>query len=227
MYDGKVKLSKRQIKEDKFTTFILSSKQQLQDNWQFIAIGAVIVVLLIVAVVYYTDSKTGSVNEAALDYSKAIGEYRSDNKLVASNMLQQIISDNKNKQVTEKSTFMLGKVYFDMRNYTEAIRYWEEYIAQFKTNDLNISAAYAGIAASYENQGQYDQGAEYFKKAIEAYPEGPLAGDYYSGSMRNYLLAGDKENAKEQLDIMKEKFDETDLYIRAARYYGEKLQAIK
>jgi len=45
--------------------------------------------------------------------------------------------------------------------------------------------------------------------------------------MRNYLLAGDKVKAKEQLDIMKEKFDESDLYIRAARYYGEKLQAIK
>ncbi len=227
MYDGKVKLSKRQIKEDKFTTFVLSTKQQVQDNWQFLAIGAVIVVLLIVAVVYYMDSKTSSVNESALDYAKAIGEYRSDNKLVASNMLQQIISDNKNEQITEKSTFMLGKIYYDMRNYTEAIRFWEQYVAQYKTNILDVSAAYAGIASSYENQGQYAQGAEFFQKAINAYTDGPLEGDYYTGSMRNYLLAGDKENAKLQLDMMEEKFDETDLYIRAARYYGEKLQAIK
>ncbi len=227
MYDGKVKLTKRQIKEDKFTTFVLSSKQQLQDNWQFLAIGAVIVILLIVAVVYYFDSKANAVNEAALDYAKAVGEYRSDNKLVASNMLQQIITDNKNNQITEKSTFMLGSINFDMRNFTEAIRYWEQYAAQYKTNNLSVSAAYAGIAASHENQGQYVQGAEFYQKAIEAYPDGPLEGDYYVGSMRNYLLAGNKENAKEQLDILSKKFEDTDLYVRAARYYGEKLQAIK
>jgi len=226
MYE-KVKLSKRQIKEDKFTTFVLSSKQQIQDNWQFIAIGAVVVILLIVAIFYYFDNKSTAVNESALDYAKAVGEYRSDNKLVASNMFQQIVTDNKDDQVTEKAVFMLGKINFDMRNYAEATRYWEEYIAKYKTNKLNVSAAYAGIAASYENQGQYAQGAEYFKKAIDAYPDGPLDGDYYTGSMRNYLLAGNKVEAKNQLDIMKEKFEESDLYIRAARYYGEKLQAIK
>lgn len=227
MYDGKVKLTKRQIKEDKFTTFVLSSRQQVQDNWQFLVIGAVIVVLLIVAVVYYFDSKTKAINEVALDYAKAVGEYRSDNKLVASNMFQQIITDNKDIQITEKSTFMLGKINYDMRNYTEAIRYWEQYTTQFKTDLLSISAAYAGIGASHENMSQYAQGAEFYQKAIDAYPEGPLEGDYYSGSMRNYILAGDNEKAKEQLDLMKEKFEETDLYVRAARYYGEKSQAIK
>ena len=226
MYE-KVKLSKRQIKEDKFTTFILSSKQQVQDNWQFLAIGLVIVILLVVAVAYYFENKTAAVNESALDYAKAVGEYRSDNKLVASNMFQQIVTDNKDDQITEKSLFMLGKINFDMRNYTEAVRYWEEYISKYKTNKLNISSAYAGIGASYENQGQYTQGAENFLKAAEIDSDGPLIGDFYTGAMRNYLLAGDKVKAKEQLDIIKEKFDESDLYIRAARYYGEKLQAIK
>lgn len=226
MYD-KVKLSKRQIKEDKFTTFVLSSKQQVQENWQFLAIGLVIVILLVVAVVYYFDSKTTAVTESALDYAKAIGEYRSDNKLVASNMFQQIVTDNKDAQITEKAIFMLGKINFDMRNYAEAVRYWEEYIAKFKTNKLNISSAYAGIGASHENQGDYTKGAEFYQKAAEVDPDGPLVGDFYYGALRNYLLAGDKDKAKEQLDIMKEKFDETDLYIRAARYYGEKLQALK
>ncbi len=223
MYN-KVKLTKRQIKEDKFTTFVLSSKEYVQQNWQFFAIGLVVLILVITGISYYVGSQSNRTQEAAARFARALLDYRNGNSQVAILSFSQILDDFGNDDVAEQSTFLLGKLNLESRNYPEAVRYYEMYLSRFKDNGLNRAASQAGIAACNENQGQYGVAAQKYAEAFEEYPEGPLGGDYQFSSMRCYLEANDYVKAKEHFDRISELYPGTNLVNRATRMYAEKGQ---
>ncbi|MCK4574279.1 MAG: tetratricopeptide repeat protein [candidate division Zixibacteria bacterium] len=218
----KVKLTKRQMKEDKFTPFMLTSKQQFLENWQFYVIGVVILILVVVASSYYFDAKEQSRVDAAAQYAQALADYRNGNTQVAIMSFNQLLEDYSDDEVADQATYLLGKINYDSKNYPEAIRYYEMYVSKFKTSMLTRSAALAGIAASYENQGDYLNAALKFGAACDEYPTGPLCGDYHAGAMRNYIETGDIEKARSHLDIIKEKFGGSTLEARAIRLFSEK-----
>lgn len=218
---GKVKLTKREIKEDKFATFMLTAKDQLQENWQYTAIGAAAVVLLVAAVVYYFSNRNTANTEVAQKLATAQMDYRSGNTQVAIMSLTQI-ADEAGGATAKQAKFLLGKVNFDSKNYPEAIRYWEQFLGAY-TDDLFLKAgALGGIATSYENQGQFDQAATKYLEAADAYKTGPSAAEYLYGAMRCSLLAGDKAKAKTYLDRIIAEWPGTALETRARRYHAEK-----
>ncbi len=223
MYN-KVKLTKRQIKEDKFTTFMLSSKQQVLENWQYLVMGVIVVVLVIVAAVYYLNSQATRTLEAGLNYNRAVQEYRNGQNQVAVASLAQILEKYSGEKVEGQATFMLGKVNYELRNYVEAIRYYEMYLAKFQGRPFVRCAAHAGVGACYENQASFLQAADAFVRAYEEDPESPLAGNYLAAAMRNYLQVGDIDKAKVQLDLLEKDFGNTDVARTAIRLFSEKTQ---
>jgi TolA-binding protein len=216
------KITKRQIKEDKFTIFMLTARDRLLQNWQYIVIGVVVVALLVIGIVYYTSSQRARMEEAATQFSRALMDYRNGNTQLAIMSLSQLVDEYGDEPVTEQATFMLGVINYETRNYPEAIRYYEMYLAKYHDNKLNRAAAHAGIAASLENQGKYRKAAERFAAACDEYPDGPLAGDYHLSAMRNFLELGEIEQAQTHLDIIKKEYEGTELANRAIRLFSEK-----
>ncbi|MCH7948782.1 MAG: tetratricopeptide repeat protein, partial [candidate division Zixibacteria bacterium] len=107
---GKVKLTKRQIKEDKFTEFMLNSKQQVEENWQYLAIAVIVVILGVVGSVYYLDSVEETSRQAAANLSKGNLEYRNGSSQVALLTFNDIVNNYGGTKSAEQATFMLGKV---------------------------------------------------------------------------------------------------------------------
>ncbi len=221
---SKVKLSKRQIKEDKFTTFMLTSKQQLSDNWQFLVIGIVIVALIIFGIGYYFSSQSDWQVEGSEAFARAVMQYRNGDLQVALSSFEQVLDDYGSHNVAEPAAFLLGRTYFQMNNWSEATAAWEDYLANYKDNKMNRAAALAGIAAINENQGTYATAAQKYLEAVEEFPNGPLAADYRFGAMRAYLADNQEDLAREQLDLIEaETPDNSDIYRRAARYFASKV----
>jgi len=221
MYN-KVKISKRQIKEDKFTTFMLSSKQYAQENWQFVVIGIAILVIAVVGISYMVSSSNTKELEAAQRFSRALLDFRNGNSQVAILSFSQILQDFGDDQVAEQSTYMLGQIHFETRNYPEAVRHFELYLSKYHGNILYRSACLAGIASCRENEAQFDVAASKFLEAYQLDPQGPLAGDYLVSAMRNNLSVGNVEMAQQHLDLLKDEFDGTDLEKKATRLFSEK-----
>jgi len=218
---GKVKLTKRQIKEDKFTAFMLNAKHQFMQNWQFYIIGLIIVILLITAVIYYIDNKREQEIEISENFVSAISDYRNGEKQMAILGLTQIVEENSGSIIAEQAMFLLGKFNLESRNYEEAKRYFEMFLNKYPESSQYCAASKAGLATILENQGQYIEAAEAFGDAYDLDPNGPMNGDYQYAAMRNYLLAGDSENALVHLDKIRELFSGTDFVNRATRYYIE------
>ncbi|HOP08253.1 MAG TPA: tetratricopeptide repeat protein [candidate division Zixibacteria bacterium] len=218
----KVKLTKRQIKEDKFTIFMLKSRGWFQDNWQFVTIGLVVVILLSVAVVYYAQSRVTSDEEAAAKFAEAVAYYRRGNTQEASMRLQTIVSEHSSSSLADEATYLLGNLNLRSRNYSEATRYYEIYLKETKGFPMTRAAAAAGIAVAYENQSMFTEAADYYLKAIKAYPDGPLDGDYSLALMRCYLETEQENLAREQLDHVTKSYQGTELANRAIRIFQEK-----
>lgn len=221
MYN-KVKLTKRQIKEDKFTTFMLSSKLYAQENWQFVVIGVAVLVIAIVGVSYMAGSASTKKYEASQRFSRALLDFRNGNNQVAILSFSQILQDYGDDQIAEHSTYMLGQLHFESKNYPEAVRYFELYASKYPNNLLYHSASLAGVASCRENEAQYDEAASKFLAAYQLDPNGALAGDYIMSAMRNSLAAEDVALAQQHLDVIEVEFKGTDLEKNAVRLFAEK-----
>lgn len=220
MYE-KVRLTKRQIKEDKFTAFMLNARSWFINNWQLAVIGVAAVILVAVAGFYYSQSQAAKADEAATRFSRALLDYRNGNNQVAIMGFSQIVDDYSSDQAAEQATFLLGKVNYKIRNYEEASRYFEMYLAKYRDNKLSRAAAQAGIASCLEEQAAFVEAAERFQQAFDEYPEGPLGGDYLAGALRNNLKTGALEAAAVNLDTIKVRYEGSDLVDRSIRSLAE------
>jgi TolA-binding protein len=223
MYN-KVKLTKRQIKEDKFTAFMLGSKQRLADNWQFIVIGVIVVALAVVGTVYFFNARADRVTEANLAYARALQDYRSGNHQVAAVALAQILEKYGSQQVAAHATFLLGRVNYDMRNYAEATRHFDMYLSKYRDNPLDRTAAAAGIAACLECEGKFLEAADKYVAAYTESPTGPSAADYVGSALRNYLAAQAIDKARAQLELLQKDFRGSEVTRSALILFGEKVQ---
>lgn len=221
---NKVKISKRQLKEDKFTTFMLDSKDRFLETWQFWVIGLVGIVLVVAAISYYMSSQSEKSVEAGQKLAQAVSDYRSGSAQIAILSLNQIVEDYGGSGVAEQATFLLGKVNFESKNYAEAIGWFDTYIAKYKEDKLRLAAAHAGLGGCHEEQGNYDQAAAAYESAINAYPGGPLTPEYLVDAERVYLLAGDIENARLKNEQIQQDYPNTLQAQRALQMFSEKGQ---
>lgn len=219
---GKVKLTKRQIKEDKFTEFMLNSKQQVEENWQYLAIAVIVVILGVVGSVYYFDSVRETSRQAAANLSKGNLEFRGGNSQVAILTFNEIINNYGGTNSAEQATFMLGKANLRTRNYPEAIRFFELYLQKYQKNLLNRASSYTGLGTAMENQGNFQEAAEVFEKGTLELPDSPLQQSLRYGAMRNYLKVDNVEKARPHFDYITENFEGSETANRAARQFYEK-----
>ena len=222
---GKVKLTKRQIKEDKFTAFMLTSKQQVEENWQYLAIAVIVVILGVVGSIYYLDSVEETSRQAAANLSKGNLEFRGGNSQVALLTFNDIINNYGGTKSAEQATFMLGKVNLQTRNYSEAIRFFEMYLQKYSKNLLNRASSYTGLGTAMENQGNFLEAAEAFEKGTMELPESPLQQSLRFGAMRNYLKVDNVEKARPHFKYITENFEGTETANRASRLFYEKSAA--
>ena len=225
---SKVKLTKRQMKEDKFTTFMLTSKDKLQSEfeqkWQYYVIGLVAVVLVVWGGLWYFQNRSSQGTEASEAFSSAMLQYQTGNDQVAILEFTQLLENFGGTDYAPRAAFMLGNLNLSSRNYSEAVRYYQMYLDNYSGIPLNRAAAHAGIAAAQEDQGQYVEAAASFLKAVEALPSGPLEPDYELGAIRNYLAAGNLDAAKARLTVLEEKHAESEWTDRATLMIAEKSQ---
>jgi TolA-binding protein len=216
----KIKITKQQIKEDKFTTFMFKTREWIEENWQVLSIVAAVVIIVIIGSVYYVNMQSKNRIDAADRMSKAVSELRQRNYQVAIVELNSIIDDYGGK-IAGQAVFNLGNAYYESQNYDEAIRNYQLYIDKYKGDPIITSSAMAGIAACYENQQEFEKAGEQFLKAAQYNYQSPGAPGYLQGAVRNFVNAGDKDRTEEVLDILREEFPNseqlTEATILAAR----------
>lgn len=217
---GKVKLSKREIKEDKFATFMLTAKDQFAESWQYLVIGGVVVILAVAGIVYYFSNRTSQATEGADKLSKALSDYHNNNTQVALISLSEIATEYSGEPADE-AVFMLGKINLETQNFVEARKQFELYLGRSTGDKLKRSAAIAGLAACLEGEAKYAEAAAKYLEASKEFPGGPLDEEYQISAMQNFARGNEIDKAKAQLAEMKKNFKGSARVVRAEMMLAE------
>lgn len=210
----KVKITKRQIKEDKFTTFMLQTRDRFMEYWQIITIVTVIIVLAIAGVMYFSSMRASKKIEAANRLNAAILEARRQNYQVAILELGTV-ADEYSGHIAGQAVFSLANAHYESKNYDEAIANFQKYIDKYHFDRLTTASAIAGIASSLENKQEFLAAGDKYYEATQSYVESPLAPDHYLGAVRCYVMAGNRDKVETMLREIEEKFPNTE-YSRTA-----------
>ncbi len=213
---AKVKITKQDMKEDKFTTAMLQTKEWFMEKWQIVVIAVAIVVVVIVAISYFADLRESKNYTGADLLNTANLKLRQRNYPEAITDLERIV-DEYSGQIADKAQFGLANAHYESRNFDEAIKQYEEYIGKYHKDPIAIASSIAGIASCMENRQEFVSAGVKYEEAATYKPISPMAADYYLGAVRCFTLGGDREKAESALSELNEKYPNTKYSKTAAR----------
>ncbi len=203
------KLKKKEIKEDKFVKFTLETKSYIEENSKqvMMVVGGVFGVIILIMLYVYVHGTT--VETATTLFGKATVEYQAMNYNKAKAFLLDLTDEFEGTDAATQGMFLLGNIYYKEKNLDDAKKYFQEFINSYDDKDILMASGYAGLAACYAGEKDYESAAEYYKKAYDTMPEIPEAADYLYLAGLNYRKAGNIEKAKETFQKVSEEFKDS------------------
>jgi len=210
MLKAQKKLTRKQIKQDKFVTFYFKSQEFLTQHSKTIlyAIGGVILVSLIIFVV---KSKVAENEQNAMvELTKAKQRYFAADYEGVLPVLQNLIDTYSGSDGADEGLYYLANSYYFLKNYTEAQKYFEQFLDTGYSGILEASAI-AGVAACHEEQGEYEDAARQYGQAAAQFGDSFMAPQYLFNSARCYALSGKSDDALKALTNLIEKYADSAL----------------
>lgn len=204
------RITKRQLKEDKFVTYYFKAIDFVEKYSRHIVIGLGAVVLVSAALFYHTKKQAEKDASAVVELSKAHQEYASSNYESATVILKNLIENYGGTKSAELAKFYLANNYFELKSHSEAEKYYRDF-ADDNDDDVLTASALAGVAACLEEQGKFAEAADMYKKIADEYPDGVFAAENLFHSARCYLLAGNQQAARDTLSKLREKYPDSTL----------------
>ena len=196
MLKPKKKITKQDLKEDKFVKFYLQAKSYVDENYQKImraalGIGAIIILLVFF---YYNSQETDKEANSQLGIAEI--EYTNGNMQKASERLVRLNEEYDGTDAADKGMFLLANIYFQQKKYTDAQVYFEKFVGAYSGSSILLASGYAGLAACEEVNANFSDAADLYEQAADLAPQFPESDNYYYLSALCYKRAGEFNKAR-------------------------------
>ncbi len=216
MLKARKKISKRELKEDKFVLFTLKAKDYVENNAKMLIRVGIGVLVLIIVVTLYVRSKHNAGIKAASLFGEAQFYYDRNNYNQAEEKLNELISDYAGVKAAGHGDFLLAKIYWQQSDWENAQKYFKKYIDDYADDDILTSAAMAGYADCLVNQGNSQEAAQYYEKAARVNKELPSVAGYYFSAARAYYDAKEFKKSEEMANHLIENYKDSQ-YVSEAK----------
>jgi len=226
MLTKRKKLTKKEIKQDKLVEFYYKSQQYIEENKNKVLIYVGAFALVVVAVIFFLNFRSSRNEEAGKLLSRVMDLYEQGAYLEAiegkqgTNLvgLKKIVEDYGSTENGETAKIYLANAYAFLGQYDKALDYYKDYSG---SNDIHKAAALAGQAGYYASKGEYEKAAKLFKKAANVSEINPSRPDYLLRAGINFMKAGQKDEAKELFQIIKDDYKTSTAFAQVDRYFTE------
>jgi len=228
MLRARKKITQREIKKDKLVTAYFQSREWLasEQNKRRIYTGLAFLVVLVVAFFFYTNNRKARNEAAESQLSPIISLYESGNYVGALNGdtlangigLLSIIDNYGNTESGETAKFYAGNCYFNLRDFDQALKYFEDYSGG---NDMIEASCISGIGAVYEAKGDNLKAGEYFEKATKINKELIINQENLFYAIRAYTQAGNKEAANRLFEALKREYPKSKYIAETKRFESQ------
>ena len=226
MAQKKKKITKKEIQEDQLVTSFYKVEEFVEQHKQNIIIGVAAVAIIALAIVWYNNKKIEDNLQATTEMAKVIPLFEKGSFQEAIegqpgtnlNGLKSIVENYGSTEQGEFAKIYLADSYYYLGDYTNAKKYYEEYSGE---SSLHKAAAYAGIAACYEQEGNYEKAAGYYNKAASVSKYNPLTPDYLLNAGINYIKVNKKDMAETVLNRIKKEFKTSPIAREVDKYLAQ------
>jgi TolA-binding protein len=221
------RLTKRQIKEDRFVSGLLKSQEYFNQHKSQIILGAVAVLVLALVVVLVVTNSRAAQRQAADDYGAAsmyIREFYNtfeadmnqdglpdaslDSSLAilktARTELEEIISKHGGSKQAKFATFYLASVNFKLSDYERAESYYQRFLDKYYIDENFDAAAKCGIAGCRESMRDFEAAGNIYLEVAKEYPQYTQHIETLYKATLNLAKAGMKEEALEAFELLGE-----------------------
>jgi tetratricopeptide (TPR) repeat protein len=225
MLTPKKKLTKREMKEDKLVTawFKLSDWVAQHTREILMAVGGVAAVMALIF--FFNWMKSRDEQNAAEKFAQARAEYNQSNYAAAIPILEKLVSEYGGTKSSGMATIYLANAYMQTRDYANAEKYYQRYLDDGGDDPiLGVSAAF-GVAATYEERGDFAKAAKLYDEAANDYDDSYRAPQLLMNAARCYKQANQVEPARRALQKLINKYPKSNLVEDAKLLLAETGQA--
>ncbi|MBT5873768.1 MAG: tetratricopeptide repeat protein [Candidatus Latescibacteria bacterium] len=218
------RITRREIKEDRFIQFIYSANDYIAGHVQEILIGVGVVVIASVAGAWFANSRQASDEAAARLLAPAQTAMQNNRTEDAIPIYQRILTDHGGAEGSREATLGLANAFFRTGNTDEAKRYYEKYISDYGSGffgggsdaDVVLLGAESGVAACEEQEGKYLEAAIQYRTLAETHPDVFLAPQFLIDAGRCYQAAERTSDARSMYEKVVSDYEDS-RYVRDAR----------
>jgi tetratricopeptide (TPR) repeat protein len=221
------KLTKRQIKEDKFVTGLLKTQDYFNRYRSQILIAAIGVVLIAIVVVVLITNANKSAIVAENQYgdaSMAIRGYFNtleydanqdgmpDGNLDSATVIlndaradfQQVYSKHGGSPMAKFAAFYLGSISFKLGNFQDAENYYNAFLKKYHINKNFEAAAKMGLAGCKESLRDFEAAGTMYLEIATKYPNFPQKIDALKKASINLARAGIQDKAVKAFNLLED-----------------------
>ncbi len=196
----KHRVSKEELKEDKFQQTVEKVAEFYYANPKRFWIGVGVGILVIVGIIFLLQNrpKPSRNPEAELRLMDALGNYFQGNNEYAEQAFQELATKFSRDYAGIKAHYYLGSIRFRSQppRVAEAKREFALFLKKSGQDPVLSPAALLGIAACEEKLGNYLKAADIYYQVYKKYPKSPLAFGGMMQAGRCYRQAGVLDKAE-------------------------------
>jgi len=204
MLKPKKKITKKELKEDKFVKFTLQAKTYLDENSKQVIYMVAGIFALVLLIIIYVYTHNANVEEAQAQLGIAQVEYSNLNYDKSIVRLEGLIESYSSTNEADQGMFLLANILYQRERYEESKKYFEQFVDSYSGSDILLASGIAGLAACYEQENMYMEAAETYSKAASTAPDFVEADNYLYLAGICFGKAGDTLRAIEKFEYLVE-----------------------
>ncbi|MCK4417430.1 MAG: tetratricopeptide repeat protein [Candidatus Latescibacteria bacterium] len=215
MLKPRKRLTRKQIRQDKFITTVMKLAGTIQRNSKRFAIGTAVVLVAVVVVVVITQHRkrqqvqaTEVLGEAQM--AKWVGETDEVEKLY-----QRVTQQFGGTRSSGEAWVALGNLYFKEGQVNEAKTAFQRYLKKYSDDPILTYTAWSGIAACLEEEGRYSEAAQKHRSFADRHQDSAWATRALWDACRCFRLSGEFQEAKMVLQQIIDLYPDSPLAYRA------------
>lgn len=209
------KISKRELKEDKFVTLTIQVKEYLEKNGKMLMYAGLAVVVIIFLVSFFIRSKKQANVTANELLGKASFSFSQGNESGGETQLKELIQNYDGVTAAGQGCYLLAKYYWQKDDFTNAKIYFKQYLDDYAEDPLLSSGAHAGFADCLYQEGNLEEAARHYENAARVDKNLPMAPSYLFSAAKCFIELNDLAKAKGLAAEIIENYEDSEYKSRA------------
>lgn len=211
----------KEIKQDKLVTYYFQALDFLEKHKKPFIYGIIAIVAIVAISAYSRTVSSNKEQEASVELAKGKSAYESARYQDATQILGPLTSKYSGTQSAGFGTVLLAKSFLALEKYDEAEQYFKIYLNDYSDDEILKIASQTGIASCYDQKGEYDKAGRAYEDAANSNTGWFKAPELLLSAARCFNLANDKTNAKRALDLLMQKYPDSQSASNAKQLLAE------